>query len=77
MNLWTKADADESGFVDSAEAAKFLDAIKEGRLSHAEVTKACKDGVFASVKSGLLAFTAQEWTLKCGRIRGKKGVALI
>jgi hypothetical protein len=58
--MWTKADADKSGFVDGAEAAKFLDAIKksgkvydtdkDGKLSEAEFTKACKDGVFASIK---------------------------
>lgn len=58
--MWTKADADKSGFVDGAEATKFLDAIKksgkvydtdkDGKLSEAEFTKACKDGVFASIK---------------------------
>jgi hypothetical protein len=58
--MWTKADADKNGFVDGAEATKFLDAIKksgkvydtdkDGKLSEAEFTKACKDGVFASIK---------------------------
>jgi Ca2+-binding EF-hand superfamily protein len=58
--MWTKADADKSGSVDGAEATKYLDAIKksgkvydtnkDGKLSQAEFTKACKDGVFASIK---------------------------
>jgi hypothetical protein len=58
--MWTKADADKSGFVDGAEATKFLDAIKksgktydtskDGKLPQAEFTQACKDGVFASIK---------------------------
>jgi hypothetical protein len=58
--MWSKADADKSGFVDGAEATKFLAAIKasgksydvnnDGKLSQDEFMKACKDGVFASIK---------------------------
>jgi len=58
--LWTKADADKNGVLEGAEAAKFLDAIdKSGKnydansdrkLDEAEFTKACKDGVFESIK---------------------------
>jgi hypothetical protein len=58
--MWTKADANKDGFVDGAEATKFLAAIKksgksydansDSKLSQDEFMKACKDGVFASVK---------------------------
>jgi hypothetical protein len=58
--MWTKADADKSGFVDGTEAIKYLAAIKksgksydannDGKLSQDEFMKACKDGAFASVK---------------------------
>jgi EF hand len=58
--MWTKADADKSGFVDGTEATKYLAAIKasgksydansDGKLSQDEFMKACKDGVFASIK---------------------------
>ncbi len=57
--MWTKADANKDGFVDGAEATKFLAAIKasgksydvnnDGKLSQDEFMKACKDGVFASI----------------------------
>jgi hypothetical protein len=58
--MWTKADADKNGSVEGAEAAKYLaaikksgktyDADKDGKLSQEEFMKACKDGVFASIK---------------------------
>lgn len=57
---WTAADADKNGFLEGAEAAKYLDEIKksgktydqnkDGKLDQAEFMKACKDGVFSSVK---------------------------
>jgi Ca2+-binding EF-hand superfamily protein len=58
--MWSKADANKDGFVDGAEATKFLTAIKasgkiydvnnDGKLSQEEFVKACKDGVFDSIK---------------------------
>jgi hypothetical protein len=60
---WTKADeadGNKNGILEGAGAAVFLDAIKksgktydangDGKLDEAEFIKACKDGVFASVK---------------------------
>ena len=58
--MWVKADANKDGFVDGAEATKFLaaikasgksyDANKDGKLSQDEFMKACTDGAFASIK---------------------------
>ncbi len=57
---WTKADANNDGVLAGDEATKFLEAIKksgkqydangDGKLDRDEFTKACKDGVFDSVK---------------------------
>jgi hypothetical protein len=58
--MWAKADADKNGVIEGAEATKYLAAIKasgksydannDGKLSQDEFMKACKDGVFASIK---------------------------
>lgn len=57
---WDKADANKDGFLSDAEVKKFIDAIEasgkkydsngDGKLDQAEFMKACKDGVFASIK---------------------------
>ncbi|MGO8951882.1 MAG: hypothetical protein ACLPWS_17700 [Rhodomicrobium sp.] len=58
--MWTKADANKNGLLEGDEAAKFLDAIdKSGKiydansdrkLDRSEFMKACKDGIFDSIK---------------------------
>ncbi|MGO9172680.1 MAG: hypothetical protein ACLP7P_12025 [Rhodomicrobium sp.] len=58
--MWTKADANKNGVLEGDEAGKFLDAIdKSGKiydansdrkLDQTEFMKACKDGIFDSIK---------------------------
>jgi hypothetical protein len=58
--MWTKADANKDGVIAGSEATQFLAAIKasgktydannDGKLSQDEFMKACKDGVFVSIK---------------------------
>jgi hypothetical protein len=58
--MWAKADSNKDGSLADSEVKKFMDAIKasgkkydsnaDGKLDQAEFLKACKDGVFASIK---------------------------
>ena len=58
--IWSKADSNGDGFLSGDEVKKFMDAIKasgksydtnaDGKLDQTEFMKACKDGVFASIK---------------------------
>ena len=58
--MWTKADVNKNGILEGDEAVKFLDAIdKSGKiydansdrkLDQTEFMKACKDGIFDSIK---------------------------
>ncbi len=59
-SMWLKADANKNGLLEGGEAAKFLDAIdKSGKiydansdrkLDKSEFMRACRDGIFDSIK---------------------------
>jgi hypothetical protein len=58
--MWAKADSNKDGTLADSEVKKFLDAIKasgkkydsngDNKLDQDEFMKACKDGVFDSIK---------------------------